>query len=156
MGICLGMQLASIEFARNVCGLSDANSTEMDAETHAPVISLMANQEDINEMGGTQRLGAYPCVLTAGTLASKLYQTDEITERHRHRYEFNNAFRDTLAEHGMVFSGTSPNGQLVEIIELKNHPFFIASQFHPEFLSRPNHPHPIFLGFVQAALANKK
>ncbi|KXB34232.1 CTP synthase [Aerococcus christensenii] len=156
MGICLGMQLASIEFARDVCGYTDANSTEIDPETQAPIISLMADQESIEEMGGTQRLGAYPCVLKKGTLAESLYRVEEISERHRHRYEFNNAFRESLGEKGLVFSGTSPDERLVEIVELKDHPFFIASQFHPEFLSRPNHPHPIFKGFVKASLENHK
>ena len=156
MGICLGMQLASIEFARDVCGYTDANSTEIDPETQAPIISLMADQESIEEMGGTQRLGAYPCVLRKGTLAESLYRVEEISERHRHRYEFNNAFRESLGEKGLVFSGTSPDERLVEIVELKDHPFFIASQFHPEFLSRPNHPHPIFKGFVKASLENHK
>ncbi|WP_027108345.1 CTP synthase [Lacticigenium naphthae] len=155
LGICLGMQLASIEFARNVAQLSDAQSTETDPTTAHPIISLMPDQEEIVEKGGTMRLGLYPCSIKEQSLARALYQTDEIQERHRHRYEFNNAYREQLESHGMVFSGLSPDGRLVEMIELAHHPYFIASQFHPEFLSRPTTPHPLFTGFVQKAFEGK-
>ncbi len=141
LGLCLGLQMAVIEFARNVCGLQDANSREFKEEA-----------EYITELGGTMRLGAYPCVLQPGSLAARLYEAEEISERHRHRLEVNNEYRETLAEHGMVFSGTSPEGDLVEMIELPDHPFFIATQFHPEFKSRPNRAHPLFRGLVAAAL----
>lgn len=151
MGICLGMQLAAVEFARHVIGWPDAQSAEFDTKTPHNIIDLMADQTDVENMGGTQRLGLYPCRLKDGTLARQLYQREEIQERHRHRYEFNNDFRERLQEAGMTFSGTSPDGRLIEILEIANHPFFIASQFHPEFVSRPNKPQAIFNGFVGAA-----
>ncbi|MEE0510518.1 MAG: CTP synthase [Peptococcaceae bacterium] len=151
MGICLGMQMAAVEFARNVIGWEDANSAEFDKQTPHNIIDLMLDQQDIEDMGGTQRLGQYPCRLVEGTLARELYGCEEVGERHRHRYEFNNDFREIFANKGMVFSGLSPDGKLVEIIELPDHPFFIASQFHPEFVSRPNRPQSIFKGFIGAA-----
>ncbi|AHY46737.1 PyrG: CTP synthase [Rubrobacter radiotolerans] len=154
LGLCLGMQVAVIEYARNVAGLELANSTEFDEDTPHPVIAIMPDQIGV-DMGGTMRLGSYPCKLQAGSLARKVYGTDEVQERHRHRYEVNNEYRDVLTEAGMVFSGTSPDGRLVEIAELKDHPFFIASQFHPEFKSRPLDPHPLFRGFVEACLPEK-
>ncbi|HEX2728275.1 MAG TPA: CTP synthase, partial [Rubrobacteraceae bacterium] len=149
LGLCLGMQIEVIEFARNVAGLDDANSTEFDQETPHPVIDIMADQVGVDK-GGTMRLGRYPCSIAPGTLAAEVYETDLVTERHRHRYEVNNGYRPVLAEAGMVFSGTSPDGRLVEIAELRDHPFFIGSQFHPEFKSRPLRPHPLFKGFVGA------
>ncbi len=152
LGLCLGLQCAVIEFARNVCGLVGANSREFDPETPHPVVIYLKEQEYITELGGTMRLGAYPCVLTAGSLAAQLYNCTEISERHRHRYEVNNAYRDKFEAAGMVFSGTSPEGDLVELIELPDHPFFIATQAHPEFKSRPNRAHPLFRGLVAAAL----
>ena len=153
LGICLGMQLACVEFARNVVGLEDADSAETNPACKNNIIDLMPDQENIDEMGGTLRLGLYPCELKEGTLAKKLYHNaDMVQERHRHRYEFNNAYREALAEKGMVFSGVSPDQRLVEIVELKNHPFYIAAQFHPEFISRPDRPQPIFDGFIAAAL----
>ena len=154
LGLCLGLQTAVIEFARNVCGLEGANSKEFDEETPHPVVIYMKEQEYITELGGTMRLGAYPCAIKEGSLAHKLYGTTEVSERHRHRYEVNNAYREILAEHGLVFSGTSPQGDLVEMIELPQdvHPFFIAVQFHPEFKSRPTRPHPLFAGFVGASI----
>lgn len=154
-GICLGMQLACVEFARNVVGLEDADSAETNPNCKNNIIDLMPDQENIDEMGGTLRLGLYPCELKEGTLAKKLYNNaDMVQERHRHRYEFNNAYRESLAEKGMVFSGVSPDQRLVEIVELKNHPFYIAAQFHPEFISRPDRPQPIFDGFIAASLEN--
>ena len=151
MGICLGMQMAAIEFARNVLHWDDANSAEFDKHTPHNIIDLMVTQKDVEDMGGTQRLGQYPCRLVEGTLARELYGCEEVGERHRHRYEFNNDFREIFTNNGMVFSGLSPDGRLVEIIELPDHPFFIASQFHPEFVSRPNRPQSIFKGFIGAA-----
>ncbi|ABG04410.1 CTP synthase [Rubrobacter xylanophilus DSM 9941] len=151
LGLCLGMQIAVIEFARNVAGLEMANSTEFDEETPHPVIDIMPDQVGV-EMGGTMRLGSYPCRLRPGTLAARVYGAEVVHERHRHRYEVNNAYREVLEEAGMVFSGTSPDGRLVEIAELAGHPFFIGSQFHPEFKSRPLRPHPLFRGFVGACL----
>ena len=151
MGICLGMQMAAVEFARNVLKWDDANSAEFDNHTPHNIIDLMVDQQDVENLGGTQRLGQYPCRLVEGTLARELYGCDEVNERHRHRYEFNNDFREIFSNKGMVFSGLSPDGRLVEIIELPNHPFFIASQFHPEFVSRPNRPQSIFKGFIGAA-----
>ncbi|NDJ21226.1 CTP synthase [Nostoc sp. B(2019)] len=153
LGLCLGMQCAVIEWARHVAGLTDANSAEFDAYTTDPVINLLPEQQDVVDLGGTMRLGLYPCRVLPDTLAFKLYQDDVIYERHRHRYEFNNAYRDLLLKSGYVISGTSPDGRLVEIVELSNHPFFIACQFHPEFQSRPSTPHPLFKGFIQAAIA---
>ena len=153
LGLCLGMQCAVIEWGRNVADLEYANSVEFDPHTINPVINLLPEQLDVVDLGGTMRLGLYPCRLAAYTLASRLYQQEVIYERHRHRYEFNNAYRNLFLESGYTISGTSPDGRLVEIIELADHPFFIASQFHPEFQSRPNKPHPLFKGLVEAALA---
>ena len=151
-GICLGMQLAVIEFARNVAGLKNAHSLEFDPNSPNPVISLMAEQKSVMNKGATMRLGAYPCVIQKGTLAHKVYGEKEISERHRHRYEFNNTFKEKLTQKGLIFSGTSPDGSLVEIIENKKHPFFIACQFHPEFQSKPMTPHPLFSHFVEASI----
>ncbi|MEO7993897.1 MAG: CTP synthase, partial [bacterium] len=156
LGLCLGMQLAVLEFARNVCGLPDADSTEFNPMTKEAVIDLMPDQKKLVLKGGTMRLGQYPCHLLEGTLAHRCYGADEINERHRHRYEVNNAYRELLSSHGMVFSGQSPDGQLVELIELPSHPFFIACQFHPEFLSRPTRPHPLFREFIGAAIAGPR
>lgn len=153
-GICLGMQCAVIEFARNVCGLSEANSTEF-AKTSANVIDLMPDQKDVTDMGGTMRLGSYPCIIERGTKTFKAYRNQFIAERHRHRYEVNNAYRDVLSENGMKFSGLSPDGRLAEIIELPNHPWFVAGQFHPELKSRLVDPHPLFKEFVKAALLHR-
>ncbi|HMI85882.1 MAG TPA: CTP synthase [Polyangiaceae bacterium] len=151
-GICLGMQLAVVEFARHVCRLDGANSTEFDKDSPHPVIDLMADQRHTVDKGGTMRLGAYPCVLLEGTVAAAAYGTTEISERHRHRYEFANAYRDRLRAAGLVYSGTSPDQHLVEMIELPDHPYFVGCQFHPEFKSRPVAPHPLFSRFVSAAL----
>lgn len=151
LGLCLGMQCATVEWARNVVHLENPNSSEMVPETPNPVISLLPEQQDVVDLGGTMRLGLYPCRLKPDTLASRLYGREVIYERHRHRYEFNNAYRTLLIESGYIISGTSPDGRLVEIIECPQHPFFIASQFHPEFQSRPSAPHPLFLGFMEAA-----
>ncbi|MDX8363666.1 CTP synthase [Cytobacillus sp. IB215665] len=155
LGICLGMQLASVEFARNVVGLQGAHSAEIDPETPHPVIDLLPEQKDIEDLGGTLRLGLYPCKLSDGTKASEAYKDEVIYERHRHRYEFNNQYRQMLEEKGFVFSGTSPDGRLVEIIELKDHPWFVASQFHPEFTSRPTRPQRLFHDFIQASIVTK-
>jgi CTP synthase len=152
LGLCLGMQCCAIEWARNVAKLDDANSAEFDSETSNPVINILPEQQDVIDLGGTMRLGTYPCRLKSNTLAYSLYQNEVIYERHRHRYEFNNAYRSLLLKTNYEISGTSPDGRLVEIIEMPNHPFFIATQFHPEFRSRPNNPHPLFLGLVRAAL----
>jgi CTP synthase len=149
-GICLGLQMAVIEFARHVCGLADANSTELVESTPHPVVDFMPDQRGITEKGGTMRLGAYPCVLKPGTRAAEAYEATEISERHRHRYEVNNNYRDALERNGMVLSGLSPDGRLVEMIELPQHPYFVACQFHPEFKSRPWAPHPLFARFVKA------
>ena len=151
LGLCLGMQLAIVEFARNVVGYTDAHSIELAPDTLHPVIALMPEQNGLEDIGGTLRLGAYPCVLAEGSKARELYGTEEIFERHRHRYEVNNDYRNVLKEHGMVLCGLSPDGRIVEMAELKDHPFFIATQAHPEFKSRPNRPHPLFAGFVRAA-----
>lgn len=157
LGLCLGMQCAVIEFARNVCAMKKANSSEFIPDTPYPVIDLMSDQEDVTEKGGTMRLGIYPCKLKDGTKARKLYDNKEIIyERHRHRYEVSNELRPILEKAGLVISGTSPDGRLVEIIELKDHPYFEATQAHPEFKSRPNRPHPLFLGFIEAALKERK
>lgn len=150
LGLCLGMQLMVIEFARYALKTENANSTEFDRTTLHPVIDLMPDQRHISDLGGTMRLGLYPCVLQPGTIAARAYQQELVQERHRHRFEFNNEYRTVLAEHGMVYSGLSPDGELVEIVELANHPFMLSTQFHPEFLSRPNRPHPLFLAFLQA------
>ncbi len=155
-GICLGLQCAVIEAARNQCGLEKANSSEFDPETPDPVIDLLPSQKEIDEMGGTMRLGLYPCKIKEGTLAHALYQDEIIYERHRHRYEVNNHYRTILQNAGLVFSGLSPDGKLVEIVERKDHPWFLAGQFHPEFKSRPNKPHPLFVGFIGAALQRRK
>ncbi len=155
LGLCLGMQIAVIEFARHVVGLDKANSTEFDPESPHPVIGIMPDQVGV-QMGGTMRLGRYPCKIETGTLADGVYNEDLVHERHRHRYEVNNGYRDALSQAGMTFSGTSPDGRLVEIAELKDHPFFIGSQFHPEFKSRPLRPHPLFKGFVAACQNLKK
>ena len=151
-GICLGMQLAVVEFARHVCGLKDANSVEFDKNTPHPVIDLMADQRNTTDKGGTMRLGAYPCILQEGSVAAQAYGATEISERHRHRFEFANAYRDRLRAAGLVYSGTSPDKHLVEMIELPDHPYFVGCQFHPEFKSRPAAPHPLFSRFVGAAL----
>ena len=145
-----------IEFARHAAGLSGAHSTEFVPETPHPVIALMEDQQGVEEKGGTMRLGAYPCVLAEDSLSREAYGTPEISERHRHRFEFNNAYRAQLVEKGMRIAGTSPDDQLVEIVEIEDHPWFVASQFHPELKSRPNHPHPLFAGFIRAALAASK
>ncbi|HLL25153.1 MAG TPA: gamma-glutamyl-gamma-aminobutyrate hydrolase family protein, partial [Kofleriaceae bacterium] len=150
-GICFGMQMAVIEFARHICGLDKANSSEVDASTPHPVVDLMPDQRGVTDKGATMRLGAYPCVLKSGTRAAEAYGSTEISERHRHRWEVNNNYRDTLERHGMVLSGLSPDGRLVEMIELPQHPYFVACQFHPEFKSRPSAPHPLFARFVRAA-----
>jgi CTP synthase len=152
LGLCLGMQCSVIEWARHVASLDSANSAEFDPDSCNPVINLLPEQQDVVDLGGTMRLGLYPCRLAADTLAFKLYQEEVVYERHRHRYEFNNAYRSLFLETGFVISGTSPDGRLVEIIELPDHPFFIATQFHPEFQSRPSQPHPLFKGFIQSAL----
>ncbi len=150
-GICLGMQCAVIEFARNVAGLEGAHSAEFSSTTPYPVIDLMEEQRGVKEKGGTMRLGAYPCVLKEGTFSFESYGKKEISERHRHRYEFNNRFRETLEKAGLVIAGTSPDEKLVEVVEIKNHPWFVAVQFHPEFKSRPRSPHPLFVNFIKAA-----
>ncbi len=151
LGLCLGMQVMVIEFARHVLGIEDANSTEFDRSTPHPVIDLLPEQRGIADMGGTMRLGLYPCVLQPGTRAAAAYGVPRVEERHRHRFEFNNTYREILGGRGMVFSGLSPDGRLVEIAELKDHPFMVGTQFHPEFLSRPTRPHPLFRAFVKAA-----
>ena len=156
LGLCLGMQLAIVEFARNVLGLPKAASIELEPETPDPVIALMPEQDGIEDIGGTLRLGAYPCVLEKGSLAEALYGECEISERHRHRYEVNNAYREALQEKGMRLSGLSPDGRIVEMIELPEHPFFIATQAHPEFKSRPDKAHPLFKGFIAAAVERKE
>jgi len=167
LGICLGMQCAVIEFARNVCGLKEAHSTEFNNNTPYPVIYLMKEWYDfrtrtiqrrdpLSEKGGSMRLGAYPCILKEGSFAYKAYGTKEISERHRHRYEFNNTFKETLIKHGLGVSGVSPDGELVEIIEIREHPWFLGCQFHPEFKSRPIEPHPLFKAFIGAAYREKK
>lgn len=156
LGLCLGMQCAVIEWARNIAALENANSAEFDPETPNPVINLLPEQQDVVDLGGTMRLGLYPSRLQPDTLAFKIYQREVIYERHRHRYEFNNTYRTLFLERGYVISGTSPDGRLVEIIELPSHPFFIATQFHPEFQSRPSSPHPLFLGFVGVASSGQQ
>ena len=156
LGICLGMQLAVVEFARHVCGLEGANSSEFNAGTAHAVIALLPDQQTIVDKGGTMRLGAYPAVLKEGSLANQAYQDKQISERHRHRYEVNNNYRELLAEKGFIFSGLSPDGQLVEILELRDHPWFLGCQFHPELKSRPHTPHPLFREFIHAALKEKR
>jgi CTP synthase len=166
-GICLGMQLAVIEYCRNMAGLSQANSMEFEPATSEPVIYLMKEwfdyrtkqvytRDETSDKGGTLRLGAYPCVLKDGTKSANAYQQQEISERHRHRFEFNNDYRTVLSEHGLVFSGTSPDNNLVEIVEIAEHPWFVACQFHPEFKSKPMQPHPLFRDFVAAAINNRE
>jgi CTP synthase len=152
LGLCLGMQVMVIEFARSVLGSEDSNSTEFDRNTPHPVIDLLPEQRGIGDMGGTMRLGLYPCKLEKGTVAESMYKKEQVDERHRHRFEFNNTYREILGQHGMVFSGQSPDGRLVEIAELAHHPYMLGCQFHPEFLSRPNRPHPLFVGFLDAAM----
>ncbi len=156
LGLCLGMQVAIIEFARHVCGFNDAHSIELDPNTTHPVIALMPDQNGVEDIGGTLRLGAYPCILDKTSHAYEVYKTEEISERHRHRYEVNNDYRTTLNEHGMSLCGTSPDGRIIEMIEIKEHPWFIATQAHPELKSRPNRPHPLFRGFVEAAAKCKR
>lgn len=153
LGLCLGMQLSVVEFARHVVGYNDAHSIELDPKTTHPVIALLPEQDGIEDIGGTLRLGSYPCVLDKSSLAYKLYGEETIHERHRHRYEFNNDYRKVLTENGMMLSGISPDGRIVEMVELPDHPFFIGTQAHPELKSRPNRPHPLFRGFVEAAVA---
>lgn len=156
LGICLGMQLAIVEFARDVLGLKKAASAELVPDTPDPVIALLPGQDSVENLGGTLRLGAYPCVLKEDTIAGKLYKKEKISERHRHRYEVNNKYRSALEENGMVLCGLSPDGTIVEMIELKDHPFFVATQAHPEFKSRPNHAHPLFRGLIEAALLREE
>lgn len=155
LGICLGMQCAVIEYARTILGYDGAHSSEIAPETKYPVIDLMPDQKDVEEMGGTMRLGLYPCKLMENTKAFEIYGEEIIYERHRHRYEFNNEYRKVLSEAGLTISGTSPDGRLVEIVEIKEHPWFVAAQFHPELKSRPNRPHPLFKGLIKATLENK-
>lgn len=155
-GICLGMQLASVEFARHVLGLKDAHSAEIMPNTPYPIIDLLPEQKDIEDLGGTLRLGLYPCKLAEDTKAFAAYGDDLVYERHRHRYEFNNEYRQAMENEGFIFSGTSPDGRLVEIIELKDHPWFLASQFHPEFTSRPTRPQPLFRDFIEASIKTNK
>ena len=152
LGLCLGMQLSIVEFARDVIGYNDAHSAELDPNTTHPVIHIMPEQIGIEDIGGTLRLGAYPCVLDKTSKAYEMYGTDQISERHRHRYEVNNDYREALTSHGMKLSGLSPDGRIVEMIEIPEHPWFIATQAHPELKSRPNRPHPLFRGFIEASL----
>ncbi len=152
LGICLGMQCAVIEFARSQCQLARANSSEFDNATPYPVVHLMPDQENIENKGGTMRLGVYPCRLIPETHARKAYGVEQINERHRHRYEINNDYREQLEANGLKISGISPDGRLVEIIEIEDHPWFVACQFHPEYKSRPNRPHPLFLGLIDNAI----
>ena len=155
LGLCLGMQVATIEFARNVCGLEEANSTEFDPKTPDPVISLLEEQKDVHVKGASMRLGTWPTKIAKGTLAEKVYGSNEVLERHRHRYEFNMKYRDRMKEKGFTISGTSPDGALAELIELRDHPYYVGCQYHPEFQSKPNKPHPLFKGFIQACLAHQ-
>jgi CTP synthase len=155
-GICLGMQIATIEFARNVTGLKGANSTEFDKETSSPVISLIEEQKKVKNLGASMRLGAYSCVLEKGTRSFEAYKNSKISERHRHRYEFNNTYRQQLTQKGLVIAGLNPERDLVEIIEIKDHPWFVGCQFHPEFKSKPDSAHPLFRGFIAAALNHVK
>ena len=151
-GICLGMQIATIEFSRNVAGLRGANSTEFDKETANPVICLIEEQKEVKDLGASMRLGAFPCVLEKGSKAFEAYKSDKISERHRHRYEFNNAYRQQLTQKGLSIAGINPAQNLVEIVEIKDHPWFVGCQFHPEFKSKPDIAHPLFKGFIAAAL----
>jgi CTP synthase len=155
-GICLGMQVAIIEFARNVLGLSDSHSSEFSPECGNPVISLMEEQKHVTDMGGTMRLGAYPCRLQRGSRVAEIYGVPEVSERHRHRYEVSNAYREQFVSNGLRLSGLSPDGSLIEIVELDTHPWFVGVQFHPELQSRPTRPHPLFAGFIAAAAAAKR
>jgi CTP synthase len=155
LGLCLGMQVATIEFARNVCGLEKANSTEFDENSTDPVICLLEEQRDVTNKGGSMRLGTWPTKIAKGTVAEKIYGNGEVLERHRHRYEFNMKYRDQMGEKGFTISGTSPDGALAELIELRDHPYFLACQYHPEFQSKPNKPHPLFNSFVEACLAHQ-
>jgi CTP synthase len=152
LGLCYGMQMAVIEFARNVCGLADAHTEEVEPNSLHPVIHILPEQKEVTYKGATMRLGAYRCQLVAGSLAERLYGSPYVFERHRHRYELNNEYREILAKHGMICSGISPDYRLVEIIEIPEHPYFIATQFHPEFKSRPNRAHPLFRGLIEAAV----
>jgi len=155
LGLCLGMQVATIEFARNVCEIRNANSTEFDKDAAEPVISLLEEQRGVHNKGASMRLGTWPTKIAKGTLAEKIYGRDEVMERHRHRYEFNMKYRDRMTEKGFTISGTSPDGTLAELIELRDHPYFLACQYHPEFQSKPNKPHPLFKGFIRACLAHQ-
>jgi len=155
LGLCLGMQVATIEFARNVCGITNANSTEFDQTASDPVICLLEEQLEVRNKGASMRLGTWPTKIQPGTLAEKIYGKDEVLERHRHRYEFNMKYRDQMREKGFEISGTSPDGSLAELVELRDHPYFLACQYHPELQSKPNQPHPLFKGFIQAALAHQ-
>jgi len=157
-GICLGLQTAIIEFARNVCGLEETNSSEFETQCTNPVIALMSEQREVLEaeaMGGTMRLGAYPCRMRPGSRAARIYAEDEVNERHRHRYEVNNKYRELFEEYGLQCTGTSPDNALVELIEIASHPWFMGCQFHPELRSRPTRPHPLFASFVKATLERK-
>jgi len=156
LGICLGMQMAVIEYARNVLGLTQANSLEMDPKTPDPVIHLMEGQKKVTQKGGTMRLGAWSCDLKPGSLAHKIYGVSQITERHRHRFEFNNKYLADIQSHGMIASGTNTENNLVEVVEVPEHPWFIGVQYHPEYKSTVANPHPLFVAFVQAALVHKK
>jgi CTP synthase len=155
-GICLGMQVSVIEYGRSILGLQGANSSEIDPNTPYPLIDLLPEQKDIEDMGGTMRLGLYPCKIAEGSLAMSCYDDELVYERHRHRYEFNNTYRDEIEKAGLVISGTSPDGRLVEIVELPGHPWFLSVQFHPEFTSRPNRPQPLFRDFVKASLTHSE
>ncbi len=152
-GICLGMQVMAVEFARNVVGIEDANSTEIEPDTKNPVISLLSEQQEVQDVGGTMRLGAYECNIKPHTRAAEAYKTTQISERHRHRYEFNNRYKEALEKQGFVLSGTLEGGSLCEISEIKDHPWMVGVQFHPEFKSKPTEPHPLFCAFVQAMIA---
>ncbi len=155
LGLCLGMQVATIEFARNVCGIEDANSTEFDEDAAEPVICLLDEQRDVRKKGASMRLGTWPTKITSGTRSEKIYGSTEVLERHRHRYEFNMKYRERMAAKGFTIAGTSPDGALAELIELTDHPYFLACQYHPEFQSKPNQPHPLFKGFIQACIAHR-
>ncbi len=152
LGLCLGMQVATIEFARDVCGIAGANSTEFAKDAKDPVISLLEEQRGVRNKGASMRLGTWPTKIAKGTLAEKIYGDGEVMERHRHRYEFNMKYRDQMTKKGFTISGTSPDGALAELIELRDHPYFVGCQYHPEFQSKPNKPHPLFKGFIQACL----
>ena len=155
-GICLGMQMACVEFARNVLKYEGATSTEFEKDTKYPIISLMEEQKGLEDMGGTMRLGSYPCVLAEDSVAAKVYGKTSVDERHRHRYEFNNTYKAEFEKHGMDIVGLSPDGNYVEVVEIKKHPYFVACQYHPEFKSRPNRPHPLFTGWIKASIQKRK